>query len=75
MGESVFWSKELSRYLLVWLSFLGATVVYCRKAHPGMDLFTSKIPRGLRRHLRSPGVPVRILCLDRQEAMKKIRTR
>jgi hypothetical protein len=28
LNQSLFWSEELARYLLVWLSFLGASVAY-----------------------------------------------
>jgi len=46
---SLFWSEELARYLLVWLSFLGASVAYRRKAHPGIDIFQKKMPDGLQK--------------------------
>ncbi len=38
LNSSLFWSEELARYLLVWLSFLGATSAYYRKIHPGIDI-------------------------------------
>lgn len=45
LNQSLFWSEELARYLLVWLTFLGATVAYRRKVHPGIDvLFTRMAP-------------------------------
>ena len=43
LNQSLFWSEELARYLLVWLTFLGATVAYRRKAHPGIDVLYSRI--------------------------------
>ena len=43
-NQSLFWSEELARYLLVWLSFLGASVAYRRKAHPGIDMLQAKLP-------------------------------
>ena len=46
---SLFWSEELARYLLVWLSFLGASVAYRRKAHPGIDMLQTKMPDVLRK--------------------------
>ncbi|MCP4021194.1 MAG: TRAP transporter small permease [Desulfobacteraceae bacterium] len=39
LNHSLFWSEELARYLLVWLTFLGATSAYKRNAHPGVDIF------------------------------------
>ena len=44
LNQSLFWSEELARYLLVWLSFLGASVAYRRKAHPGIDILQAKMP-------------------------------
>lgn len=44
LNQSLFWSEELARFQLVWLSFLGASVAYRRKAHPGIDVLTSRMP-------------------------------
>jgi TRAP-type C4-dicarboxylate transport system permease small subunit len=38
LNYSLFWSEELARYLLVWLTFLGAAVAYRRRAHPRIDV-------------------------------------
>ena len=38
LNHSLFWSEELARYLLVWLTFMGASVAYRRKAHPSIDV-------------------------------------
>jgi len=38
LNHSLFWSEELARYFLVWLTFLGASVAYRRKAHPSIDV-------------------------------------
>ncbi len=43
LNSSLFWSEELARYMLVWLSFFGATVAYYRNLHPGVDVFTSRM--------------------------------
>jgi TRAP-type C4-dicarboxylate transport system permease small subunit len=34
---SLFWSDEISRFLLIWISFLGMSVGVRRGAHPGID--------------------------------------
>ncbi len=44
LNQSLFWSEELARFLLVWLSFLGASVAYRRKVHPGIDVLSSRMP-------------------------------
>ncbi len=49
LNHSLFWSEELARYILVWLTFLGATAAYWRRAHPGIDLLSSRMGPRLRR--------------------------
>ncbi|MEH0021689.1 MAG: TRAP transporter small permease [Desulfobacter sp.] len=44
LNHSLFWSEELARLLLVWLTFLGATVAYYHKAHPGVDGLYLRLP-------------------------------
>ncbi len=51
-NHSLFWSEELARYLLVWLSFLGASVAYRRKVHPGIDMLEKRMPQGLRKSVK-----------------------
>ncbi len=38
------WSDELSRYLLVWVSFLGASVAFHRRMHLGVTTGVSRLP-------------------------------
>lgn len=40
LNHSLFWSEEMARYILVWLSFLGASSGYYRKVHPSIDVIT-----------------------------------
>ena len=49
LNQSLFWSEELARYLLVWLTFLGATVAYRRKAHPGIDVLVTRMGPALQK--------------------------
>jgi TRAP-type C4-dicarboxylate transport system permease small subunit len=49
LNHSLFWAEELARYILVWLTFLGATAAYWRKAHPGIDILSAKMRPGLLR--------------------------
>ena len=44
LNHSLFWAEELSRYLLVWLTFLGASVAYRRNVHPGIDVVYNRLP-------------------------------
>ena len=43
LNHSLFWSEELARFMLVWLSFLGASTAYKRGVHPGVDLLTERL--------------------------------
>ncbi|MEJ2136735.1 MAG: TRAP transporter small permease [Desulfofustis sp.] len=45
LNHSLFWSEELARYLLVWLTFIGATVAYHRSMHPGVDVIFKRLER------------------------------
>jgi TRAP-type C4-dicarboxylate transport system permease small subunit len=49
LNHSLFWSEELARYLLVWLTFLGAAVAYRRGVHPGIDIVHAKLPPAAQR--------------------------
>lgn len=49
LNQSLFWSEELARYLLVWLTFLGATVAYRRKVHPGIDVLFARMPPAMQK--------------------------
>jgi TRAP-type C4-dicarboxylate transport system permease small subunit len=45
----IFWADELSRYLFVWIAFLGAGVAMGQRAHYGFDYFTGKCRPAVRR--------------------------
>lgn len=49
LNHSLFWSEEVGRMMLVWITFLGATSAYKRKAHVGIDLLVRRWPPGGRR--------------------------
>ena len=49
LNHSLFWSEELARFLLIWLTFLGASTAYYHWSHPGVDALFSRLgPRGQR---------------------------
>jgi len=60
LNHSLFWSEELARYLLVWLTFLGASVAYYRRMHPSINLFQKRVSKSLKKRLR---IVVHILSL------------
>ena len=49
LNHSLFWSEELARFLLIWLTFLGASVAYHRRVHPGIDTITLLFPAHLKK--------------------------
>ena len=45
------WSTELSKILMVWMTFMGITVAFYEKAHPNITFLVEKFPDGLREKL------------------------
>jgi TRAP-type C4-dicarboxylate transport system permease small subunit len=41
-NHSLYWSEEVGRYILVWITFLGASVGVKRYAHIGIDFLYNK---------------------------------
>jgi len=60
LNHSLFWSEELARYLLVWLTFLGTSVAYYRGMHPTINLFQQHFSPRLKHRLH---IIVHILSL------------
>jgi len=60
LNASLFWSEELARYMLVWLTFFGATVAYYRNLHPGVDVLTTRLSPGKQ---RLAGLMVHLVCM------------
>lgn len=51
LNHSLFWSEEVGRICLVWISFLGASAAYKRRAHIGVDFLVARLPRTMRQTL------------------------
>lgn len=45
LNHSLFWSEEMARFLLVWLTFLGASCAYYRQVNPGVDFLYARLPQ------------------------------
>ena len=43
--HSILWVEEVSRYLMIWLTFLGAGLVLRYGGHIGIDALQDKLPR------------------------------
>jgi len=50
-GQAVSWTEEVPRYLLIWVSFLGAAACVLRREHVGFDLLFNALPPRPRRAL------------------------
>lgn len=55
--SSLPWSEELARYILVWISFLGASIGVKKKAHIGVAVITNLL-KGTGKKLVSFLVPL-----------------
>lgn len=54
------WSDEVTRYLLIWSTFLGASCVYRHSGHISVTILQDKVPAGVARAMR---VAVHAVCL------------
>ncbi|MDR2390952.1 MAG: TRAP transporter small permease [Planctomycetota bacterium] len=52
LRDPLAWSEEVSRYLFVWLTFIGAATAVGEWCHFQVDVLTSKLPRVPARCLR-----------------------
>lgn len=49
--SGIIWSEEMSRYLFVWLVFLGATISFKENRHLGVDIITNLLPKHFKKIL------------------------
>ena len=52
-NNSLFWSEELARMLLVQITFLGAAVAFRNRAHIAVDILAARLGPRSRRLLRT----------------------
>lgn len=45
--SSLAWAEEISRFLLIWMVFLGSVAAYINNEHLGLDIVTQAIPKKL----------------------------
>jgi TRAP-type C4-dicarboxylate transport system permease small subunit len=50
-GQAVSWTEEVPRYLLIWVSFLAASVGVLKRDHVGFDVLFNALPKPVRRVL------------------------
>lgn len=44
LGWSFGWADELSRFLFIWIGFLGTALAFSRNEHVALKMFTNKLP-------------------------------
>lgn len=47
LNDSLPWSEELARYLMVWMTFLALPVVSRAKQHAALDIILGSLPKKL----------------------------
>lgn len=57
---SLAWSDEVTRYLLIWSTFLGAGCVYRHSGHISVTLVQEMLPKPIEKALR---VAVHVICM------------
>ncbi len=50
-NHSIYWSEEVGRYLLIWITFVGASVGFKRKAHVGIDFLYERARGAIKDYL------------------------
>ena len=48
LEQPLAWSEELSRYLMIWITFLGASLAIEKKAHPIIEVAVGVLPGRIR---------------------------
>ena len=48
-NSGITWSEEMSRYLFVWLTFLGAIGAFKNKEHLGVDMVIKRLPNKMKK--------------------------
>lgn len=53
LNDSYAWTEEIDRYLLMWLTFIGASVVFRRRSNIAVDILPYMLPEKAGRVLRA----------------------
>jgi TRAP-type transport system small permease protein len=44
LNAAIGWSEEVSRFMLIWLAFLGAILAFIKNEHLGLDILIKYLP-------------------------------
>lgn len=45
LNAAIAWSEEISRFILIWVVFLGAVLAYTKDEHLGLDILVNSLPK------------------------------
>lgn len=45
LNDSVAWTEEIGRYLLIWVTFFGAAIVFRRRTNIAVEVIVDMLPR------------------------------
>lgn len=62
-NHSFVWAEELSRYMMIWVAFLGSGLVLRIGAHIAVDVFQDMMPRRVAQAMRVGVVAVLLTCI------------
>lgn len=48
LNNPLTWTSELSRFLFIWITFLGAWYVFKKGGHLGLDIIVINLPRSIK---------------------------
>ncbi len=63
LDSPLVWSEELARFLMLWMVFLGASVVSYRQAHLGVDFLFDYLPPKINIFLKAISTTVTLVFL------------
>jgi TRAP-type transport system small permease protein len=62
-NHSFVWAEELSRYMMIWVGFLGSGLVLRIGAHIAVDVFQDLMPRRIAQSMRVLVLAVLLVCI------------
>lgn len=51
LGEPFVWAEELTRYILVWITFIGGSMCVRNASHVTMDVVFNRLPEKIKKYL------------------------
>lgn len=62
-NHSFVWAEEISRYMMIWVGFLGSGLVLRIGAHIAVDVFQDLMPRRVAQAMRLAVLTVMLVCI------------